>query len=188
MILDEVQTGVGRTGTLFAYEQYGIEPDVVTLAKGLGGGVPIGAMLVKEQAAALVAGDHGSTFGGNPLACTAALAVMQTLVDDDLIAHAAAMGARMTAGLQVLVDRGLAKAVRGRGLLLALELHGEAPPVVDRCRAAGLLVNAVQAAALRFAPPLVVQPAEIDSALVILERVLSSMVPVGGAAARSPAR
>jgi predicted acetylornithine/succinylornithine family transaminase len=181
LILDEVQTGIGRTGTLFAYEQCGIEPDVITLAKGLGGGVPIGALLVKERAAALVAGDHGSTFGGNPLACAAALAVLQTVIEDRLPEHAAAMGARLAKGLQALVDRGLARAVRGRGLLLALELKTEAASIVDRCREAGLLVNAVQSNALRFAPPLIVKPDEIDQALAILDRVLTSApVPAGG--------
>jgi predicted acetylornithine/succinylornithine family transaminase len=185
LMLDEVQTGMGRTGTLFAYEQYGVEPDVMTLAKGLGGGVPIGAMLVKEKAAALVPGDHGSTFGGNPLACAAALAVCQTVVEEGLPAHAAAMGRRFAAGLQGLVDRkpGPAKGVRGRGLLLGLELEGEvAPTIVDRCREAGLLVNAVRPTTLRFAPPLIVQPDEIDQALAILERVLD------GVAAAVPAQ
>jgi len=186
LILDEVQTGIGRTGTMFAYEQYGIEPDVLTLAKGLGGGVPIGAMLVKEKVAALGPGDHGSTFGGNPLACAAALAVVQTVVEERLAENAVAMGARLARGLQALVDKGMAKAVRGRGLLLALELNGEAGPVVDRCREAGLLVNAVQPNALRFAPPLIVQAAEIDQALAILDRVLTSTpVPASGA---TPAR
>ncbi len=186
LILDEVQTGIGRTGTLFAYEQYGIEPDVLTLAKGLGGGVPIGALLVKEKVAVLGPGDHGSTFGGNPLACAAALAVLQAVWDERLPEHAAAMGARLANGLKALADRGLARAVRGRGLLLAVELNGEAGPVVDRCREAGLLVNAVQPTVLRLAPPLIVTPAEIDQALAILDRVLSAAaVPAGGAA---PAR
>ena len=176
LMLDEVQTGMGRTGSLFAYEQYGIEPDVMTLAKGLGGGFPIGAMLVKEKAAALVPGDHGSTFGGNPLACVAALAVCQTVVEERLPEHAAAMGARFAAGLQELVTRkhGPAKGVRGRGLLLGLELDGEvAPAIVDRCREAGLLVNAVRPTTLRFAPPLIVQPEEIDQALATLDKVLA---------------
>jgi predicted acetylornithine/succinylornithine family transaminase len=181
MILDEVQTGIARTGTLFAYEQYGIEPDVIALAKGLGGGVPIGALLAKEAAAVLVPGDHGSTFGGNPLACAAALAVVTTVEEERLWENAAAMGGRMRAGLQVLVDKGAAKAVRGRGLLLALELNSDATPVVDACREAGLLVNAVQANALRLAPPLIVNAEEIDQALSILGTVLESVkVPVGG--------
>ena len=174
LILDEVQTGMGRTGTLFAYEQYGIEPDVLTLAKALGGGVPIGVMLVKERASAFVPGDHGSTFGGNPLACAAALAVAETIVTDRLPQHAAAKGARLAAGLHALIAKGAATATRGRGLLQALELDREAAPVVDACREAGLLINAVQSNALRFAPPLIVTPDEIDQALAILDRVLAA--------------
>jgi predicted acetylornithine/succinylornithine family transaminase len=180
LILDEVQTGVGRTGTLFAYEQYGIIPDVLTLAKSLGGGFPIGAVLAREGACAFAPGDHGSTFGGNPLACAAALAVITTVVEERLPEHAAAMGARLVRGLDALVAKGAARAVRGRGLLLALELGGEAAPVVDRCREGGLLVNAVQPSALRLAPPLVVQPGEIDQALEILEGVLTSSQVAAG--------
>ncbi|MDR7419424.1 MAG: acetylornithine transaminase [Armatimonadota bacterium] len=181
LIFDEIQTGIGRTGRLFAYEHYGIEPDVITLAKGLGGGVPIGAVLVKEKAAVLGPGEHGSTFGGNPLACAAALAVVRTVVEERLPEHAAAMGERLRAGLQPLVTRGRLKSVRGLGLLLGVELPGDAAPVVERCRAAGLLVNAVQPTTLRLAPPLVVRPDEIDQAVAILDRVLSSMpVPAAG--------
>ena len=174
LMLDEVQTGIARTGTLFAYEQYGIVPDVLTLAKGLGGGFPIGAMLARESAAAFSPGDHGSTFGGNPLACAAALVVLEVIAGERLAERAAAMGAVLAAGLQALVDGGMAKAVRGRGLLLALELKGEAAPVVDACRQAGLLVNAVAPTALRFAPPLVVRQSEIEQALEILGRVLEA--------------
>jgi predicted acetylornithine/succinylornithine family transaminase len=184
LIFDEVQTGIGRTGRLFAYEHYGVEPDVIALAKGLGGGVPIGALLVKERAAVLEPGDHGSTFGGNPLACAAALAVITVVVEERLPEHAAAMGERLRAGLERLVARGLAKAVRGTGLLVGFELHGQAAPVVDRCREAGLLVNAVQPTALRLAPPLVVQPAEIDQAVAILEGVLAvAPAPAAGTSA-----
>jgi acetylornithine/N-succinyldiaminopimelate aminotransferase len=183
LIFDEVQTGIGRTGRLFAYEHYGVRPDVLTLAKGLGGGVPIGALLATEKAAALTPGDHGSTFGGNPLACAAALAVLATVIEQRLPEHAAAMGERLADGLQRLAAAGRAKAARGLGLLVALELHGEAAPVVDRCREAGLLVNTVGGNAIRLAPPLVVQPAEIDQALAILERVLPS-VEVPAAQAR----
>jgi predicted acetylornithine/succinylornithine family transaminase len=172
MILDEIQTGMGRTGRLFAYEHYGIEPDVMTLAKGLGGGVPIGALLTKESVAALVPGDHGTTFGGNPLACAAGLAVARAMDEDRLPEHAASMGAHFKQGLQALVSKRLATAVRGMGLLLALELTVDAAPVVDACRDQGLLINAVQQRALRFAPPLIVSAGEIDQALSILERVL----------------
>jgi acetylornithine/succinyldiaminopimelate/putrescine aminotransferase len=186
LILDEVQTGIGRTGRLFAYEHYGIEPDVIALAKGLGGGFPIGALLVKEKAAALVAGDHGTTFGGNPLACAAALAVMKTMIGERLPEHAAAMGERLRTALQGLVARGLVKEVRGLGLLVGVELGREAAPVVERCREAGLLVNAVQPTTLRMAPPLIVRADDIDRAVGILDRVLSSMPlsSAGGAHAR----
>jgi len=187
LVLDEIQTGMGRTGTLFAYEQYGIEPDVLTLAKGLGGGFPIGVMLAKEKASAFGPGDHGTTFGGNPLACAAALAVASTIVDDRLPEHAAAMGAHLAQGLQGLVGRGAALSVRGRGLLLALELGREAAPVVDACRQAGLLVNAVGPTVLRLAPPLVVAPEEVDQAVSILARVLTT-APVQTAVGGTPAR
>lgn len=183
LMLDEVQTGIARTGTLFAYEQYGIVPDVLTLAKGLGGGFPIGAMLAREPAALFTPGDHGSTFGGNPLACAAALAVLEVVERDRLAERAAAMGAVLAAGLQALVTGGLAKAVRGRGLLLALELNGEAAPVVDACRLGGLLVNAVASTALRFAPPLVVHEPEIEQALRILGSALEASRPPSATAA-----
>lgn len=179
--LDEVQTGIGRTGTLFAYEQYGIEPDILTLAKGLGGGVPIGAMLVKEAASVFSPGDHGSTFGGNPLACAAGAAVLEAIAEEGILGNVARMGDRLAEGLRSMVDSGAAKGVRGRGLLLALDLDRESAPVVDRCREEGLLVNAVTPTALRFAPPLVVQPSEVDEALEILRRVLASMPVAGGA-------
>jgi acetylornithine/N-succinyldiaminopimelate aminotransferase len=181
LIFDEVQTGIGRTGRLFAHEHHGIEPDIITLAKGLGGGVPIGAVLAKERVVSLAPGEHGSTFGGNPLACSAALAVLRTVVEDGLVDHAARMGARLTAGLRALIDKGLVDEVRGQGLLIGAILPIEAGPVVDRCREAGLLVNAVQPKALRLAPPLVVGPHEIDQAVEILERVLSSLPVSTGA-------
>ncbi len=180
LVLDEVQTGMGRTGTLFAYERYGVEPDVLTLAKGLGGGVPIGAMLVKEAASVFSPGDHGSTFGGNPLACAAGAAVMEAIAEEGILENVTAMGSRLMEGLQSVVASGAAKAVRGVGLLVALELHGDSAPVVDRCREEGLLVNAVTPSTLRFAPPLVVAPPEIDRALEIVAGVLASArSPVG---------
>ncbi|MDR7521082.1 MAG: acetylornithine transaminase [Armatimonadota bacterium] len=188
LMFDEVQTGIGRTGTLFAYQHEGVVPDVLTLAKGLGGGFPIGALLAREPASVFAPGDHGSTFGGNPLACRAALTVLSTVIEERLPERAAAMGARLASGLWGLVDRGLAAAVRGRGLLVGLDLHGEAAPVVDRCRAEGLLVNAVQSTTLRLAPPLIVGPDEIDQAVAILERVLSAVHTAAGTGipARSP--
>jgi acetylornithine aminotransferase len=170
--VDEVQTGVGRTGTFFAYEQLGIEPDLVTLAKGLGNGLPIGALLARNGAAdAIGPGDHGATFGGNPVACAAACVVVES-IDDDLLAHVVATGDRLTAGLVALPG---VQEVRGRGLMLAAALARDAPAVVDACRERGLLVLTAGAgpSVLRLLPPLVVEDAEIDEALGILEAVLA---------------
>jgi predicted acetylornithine/succinylornithine family transaminase len=187
LVLDEIQTGVGRTGRWFAYEHFGIVPDVITLAKGLGGGVPIGALLATEAASAFVPGDHGSTFGGNPLACAAALAVVETIEREDLVRHAAEVGAYFLAALKTLAGRHpVITDVRGLGLMIALDLSIEAGPVVDACRDGGLLINAVQPQTLRIAPPLIVSTAEVDEALQILDRALSA-APFAPAAGRSQA-
>jgi acetylornithine aminotransferase len=169
LCLDEVQTGVGRTGTFFAFEQLGVSPDLVTLAKGLANGLPIGCLLVADHAAgAFVPGDHGSTFGGNPVACAAAIAVCET-VDDELLAQVRANGERLRAGLAGLprvVD------VRGRGLLVGAELDGPAQPVVDAALAAGLVCLTSGANVLRLAPPLVVDASHVDRALAVLREVM----------------
>ena len=170
LCVDEVQAGLGRTGTFFAYEQLGIEPDLVTLAKGLGNGLPIGALLVREGVAdAIGPGDHGSTFGGNPVASAAACAVVEA-IDDALLGNVAARGAQLAAGLEQLTG---VREVRGRGLLLAGLLDGEASPVVEECRARGLLVLTAGPDVLRLLPPLVVAEAEVDEALGVLREVLS---------------
>jgi acetylornithine/N-succinyldiaminopimelate aminotransferase len=170
LVVDEVQTGLGRTGTFFAYEQLGLRPDLVTLAKGLANGLPIGALLVRDGVAeAIGPGDHGSTFGGNPVACAAACAVVAA-VDDALLADVAARGARLAAGLRRLPG---VREVRGRGLLLAAVLDGDATAVVDACRDAGLLVLTAGADVLRLLPPLVVTEDEVDEALEILASVLA---------------
>ncbi|MBN1855643.1 MAG: aspartate aminotransferase family protein [Dehalococcoidia bacterium] len=176
LILDEIQTGVARTGTLFAYEQYGVEPDIMALAKGLASGVPIGAVLAKESASAFSPGDHGGTFGGNPLACAAGYAVMKYVVENDLAAHVKQAGAHFLKQLdEVVADFPLAKETRGRGLLIALELHEDiAPDVVLRCLQHGLLINGVKPNTLRFMPPLITSNDEIDEAIDILRTVLSS--------------
>lgn len=176
LVLDEVQTGVGRTGRLFAYEHFGIVPDVLALAKGLGGGVPIGAMLARGDAAATFSpGDHGSTFGGNPLACAAALAVVTTIEADGLIERAAVVGDYLFRHLRTLERRHPAIVdVRGLGLMAAIELSVQAAPVVDACREHGLLVNAVKPNTLRLVPPLIITPADVDEAVEILDAVLTS--------------
>jgi len=170
--VDEVQTGLGRTGTFFAFEQLGLEPDLVTLAKGLGNGLPIGALLVRGEAAeAIGAGDHGATFGGNPVACAAACAVVRA-VGPTLLENVVARGDQLRAGLSALpavVD------VRGRGLMVAAVLDREVGPVVEACRDEGLLVLTAgpPPGVLRLLPPLVVSEAEVDRALAILAGVLA---------------
>ncbi|MCS7295293.1 MAG: aminotransferase class III-fold pyridoxal phosphate-dependent enzyme, partial [Dehalococcoidia bacterium] len=176
LILDEIQTGMGRTGTFFAFEQEGIRPDIVCLAKGLAGGVPIGAVLAREMVAAhLVPGDHGTTFGGNPLACAAGVATVRTIIDEGLPARAAEAGRRLMARLRELEDRfPVVTEVRGRGLMAAVQLARDvASDVTNRCRERGLLVNPVRPNAIRLLPPLIVTDEEIDRACDILASVLS---------------
>ena len=175
LILDEIQTGVGRTGTLFAYEQFGIEPDVMTLAKGLGSGVPIGAFLAKERASVFAAGEHGSTFGGNPLVCAASFATLKFIIDNDVPGKARRVGQYFVSGLEKLKGKfGFIVEVRGRGLLLALGFTDDiAEEVVLACLEKGLLVNGVKPDALRFMPPLTTTESEVDEALDILEGVFS---------------
>ncbi len=161
LILDEVQTGLGRTGRWFAYQHHGITPDVMTLAKGLGGGVPIGACLAAPRADVFEPGDHGSTFGGNPLACAAALAVLSVIERDGLVGHAAEMGELLH---EALLDLG-AKDVRGIGLMQAFEFgEPRAKAFQQTCLDAGLIVNAVDDHSVRLVPPLIIGNAEIDRA------------------------
>jgi acetylornithine/N-succinyldiaminopimelate aminotransferase len=164
LIFDEVQTGMGRTGTLFAYEQLGIEPDIMTLAKGLGGGVPIGACLAKESVAAVFTpGTHASTFGGNPLACAAALTVCRVLLEGRVLEQARRMGEYLAKGLADCKDRHrVVRDVRGLGLLQGMEVDIDAKAVVGDCLARGVLVNATSDRVLRFVPPLVITQREID--------------------------
>ena len=177
LMFDEVQTGVGRLGTLFGYQTFGVEPDVMSLAKGLGGGVPIGAFLVKDAADALTFGDHGSTFGGNPLACAAARAVMETALAEDIPGRALAAGERLRSRLQAAADRQDAIVdVRGMGLLDAVEFRDEiAGDVLAACLERGLLVNRVRPNALRLMPPLVVTDDEIDRGAAIVEDAVAAV-------------
>jgi acetylornithine/N-succinyldiaminopimelate aminotransferase len=177
LILDEVQTGIGRTGKMFAYQHAGVRPDVATIAKGVAGGVPAGVVLASEAAAAhFVPGDHGSTFGGNALASAAIVAVLDAIEREGLLENAAATGARLVAGLEKLRGKHpLLLEVRGAGLLVGADLSIEAAPVVEACLARGLLVNSVRPKTLRFAPPLVVSEAEVDRALEILDEALAAL-------------
>jgi acetylornithine/N-succinyldiaminopimelate aminotransferase len=170
LAFDEIQTGVGRTGTFFAFEQVGVRPQLVTLAKGLANGLPIGCLLVADDAAgAFAPGDHGSTFGGNPVVCAAALAVVAT-VDDLLLEQVRANGARLLDGLKTLP--GVVEA-RGAGLLVGAELVRPAQPVVDAALDAGLVCLTSGANVLRLAPPLVVDATDIDHALATLTEVMN---------------
>ncbi len=169
LCLDEVQTGVGRTGTFFAFEQLAVRPDLVILAKGLANGLPIGALLVADEVAgAFAPGDHGSTFGGNPVSCAAASAVLAA-IDEELLGDVRTHGAALTDSLAVL-PRVLS--VRGRGLLLGIEIDGAAAEVVDAAREQGLLVLTAGENVVRLAPPLTVAADEVEEALAILERIL----------------
>ena len=177
LILDEVQSGMGRTGTLWAYEQYGIEPDVMTLAKGLAGGLPIGACLAKEHASVFVPGDHGSTFAGNPLVCAAGHAVLKEILDKDLAGNAQRMGARIKAGLQELAKEKDAEIteVRAVGLWAGVEFAREkATDVLNRARENGLLINKTSNTAVRIAPPLNVTEADVDEFLDIFGRSVTT--------------
>jgi acetylornithine/N-succinyldiaminopimelate aminotransferase len=175
-VLDEIQSGVGRTGAWFAHQAEGVTPDVLTLAKGLGGGLPIGACIgFGEAGSALVAGDHGSTFGGNPIACAAALAVIDTIESDDLLKNVKAVGEILATGIAA-VDHPLLKGVRGSGLWLAAVLTEEkAPQVNTAARQAGFLVNAVQPDAVRLAPPLILTPAEATGFIAALPAILTKV-------------
>ncbi len=174
LVFDEVQCGAGRTGTFLASQADGVTPDIVTLAKGLAGGVPIGATLMTDAVArAMPRGGHGSTFGGNPLACAAALAVLDEICDRDLLANAAAMGERLMAGLRNLASPRV-REVRGRGLMVGMELKQRARPVVAGLRERGLLTVAAGATVLRFLPPLVVLPSEIDRAVALVAEELGA--------------
>jgi predicted acetylornithine/succinylornithine family transaminase len=169
LILDEVQTGLGRTGRWFAHQHAGITPDVMTLAKGLGGGVPIGACLANPRADVFEPGDHGSTFGGNPLACAVASTVLAVIERDGLVGHAAEIGDALGASLQ---DLG-AKQVRGLGLMQAFEFEEpRAKPFQNACLDAGLVVNAVDDHSVRLVPPLIITPAEIERAHDVMKKAL----------------
>ncbi len=175
LIFDEVQSGMGRTGKLFAYQHSGMEPDVMTLAKALGGGLPLGAMLAKEKVArSFVPGAHASTFGGNPLACKVGSAVLKTLIQGGALKNCVKMGRLLQDGLQALQDRfRFIRDIRGQGLLLGMELEQDGGKIVEECLKAGLLINCTAHKVLRFIPPLVVGKKEIEQGLSILEKVLA---------------
>lgn len=178
LILDEIQTGMGRTGKLFAHQWGGIEPDIFTVAKALGNGVPIGAMLSKEEVGRyFTPGSHGSTFGGNALATAAALATLEVILQPATLAHALAAGQHLMERLKAMVARpgvrDKVKETRGLGLMIGMELAEEGGQVVSECLERGLIINCTANRVLRFLPPLTISLDEIDEGLGILEEVLS---------------
>jgi acetylornithine/N-succinyldiaminopimelate aminotransferase len=174
MILDEVQTGIGRTGKWFAYQHYDIEPDIITMAKALGGGVAIGAMMAKEEIAkSLVPGKHASTFGGNCLACAAGIAVIEAIENDNLLANAQKIGKYTAEKLMQLREKhSIITGVRGIGLMLGVALAGPGKEIVDKCLAKGLRINCTCDTVLRFMPPMIVTESLIDKAVEIIDSVL----------------
>lgn len=177
LILDEIQTGLGRTGKMFAYEHYGIEPDVMTLAKGIGGGFPLSALLVKEKYDVFEAGDQGGTYSGQPLAMVAGLAVVNEIVEKKLYLNAEVQGMYLKSSLNGIRDQFGLKDIRGKGLLVAFDLPCEkGQQVVDKCLANGLIVNSPKSAAIRLMPPLIVTREDIDSMMLILKKSLAEVL------------
>ena len=177
LIIDEVQTGVGRTGKLFCYQHYGITPDIMTLAKAFGGGLPVGIMVVKKEISDLLGpGMHASTFGGSPLVCKAALAVLMTIQKNKLLANAQKMGEYLFLKLEQLRGKfKLIKEIRGLGLMLGVELNIEGKAIVEKCIEKGLLINCTHDRVLRLMPALNTTKKEIDKAIAILNSVLEGL-------------
>ena len=175
LIFDEIQTGIGRTGTFFAYEQFGVTPDIVTVAKGLAGGVPIGAFITSgDVAKVFTAGTHGSTFGGNPLACRAAEVVLDTVAKPEFLANVLDMGDYMKNRLLEIQAKypELVKEVRGKGLMLGMELTKEGREIVNECLQKGVIINCTAGNVLRFVPPLIITKGDIDTVIAMLLEVL----------------
>ena len=171
-IVDEVQTGFGRCGTLFAHELFGVKPDIMTMAKGIGGGVPMGGILATEKVAgAFVPGDHGTTFGGGPLVCAAANAVLDEIVNENILDNVNEVGDYFIAELKKL-DKDVIKEVRGKGLMVGVELTEPGAEYVDKLREAGFLINCTAGNVLRFVPPLIITKADIDEFVKALDELL----------------
>ncbi|MCL4247281.1 MAG: acetylornithine/succinylornithine family transaminase [Anaerolineae bacterium] len=172
LIVDEVQTGFGRTGYLFAHEHDGILPDLLTVAKSMGGGIPMGACLIGERVGALTPASHGSTFGGNPLACAGGLAVLETLENSDLIARARDLGAQLLAHFRARLPEHAVREVRGRGLMIGIELRGKVAPVLRELQARGVIALPAGSTVLRLLPPLIIEEDDLWRAAAIVEEVL----------------
>jgi predicted acetylornithine/succinylornithine family transaminase len=174
MILDEIQVGMGRTGTLFAYEHYKVKPDIVTLAKAVGNGFPIGVMMATDRvASAFQPGSHASTFGGNPLAMAAALATLETIMKDGILENVGKVGSYFIKRLHELKNRSsIVKEIRGRGLIIGMEISIEGSQIVNACMDRGLLINCTGGNVLRFVPPLTITEKDVNAAVAILGEVL----------------
>lgn len=178
LILDEIQAGIGRSGKFFAYDKYGIKPDIVTLAKGLAGGVPIGAFIVTDEVSkAFHAGDHGTTFGGNPLACAAANVVLDTVPKAEFLANVEEVGSYFKGKLLKLQEKypALISEVRGEGLILGAELTRPGRDIVNECLAKGAIINCTSGNVLRFIPPLIITKEQVDQVMEILDETLSAL-------------
>ena len=185
LIFDEIQTGIGRTGTFYAYEQYGVTPDIVTLAKGLAGGVPIGAFIVTEKVAQVFhPGDHGSTFGGNPLACAAANVVLGTVAQEAFLSHVREVGAYFKQELTALKEKysNHVRYVRGMGLMLCMEMHSAdaAAEIVRMALARGVIMNCTAGSVLRFVPPLIFTKRDADEVVRVLDACILDICHQGG--------
>ncbi|WP_094607392.1 Acetylornithine aminotransferase [Sporomusa silvacetica DSM 10669] len=178
LILDEIQTGMGRTGKMFAYELFGVKPDIVTLAKGLAGGVPIGAFITTNKvAAAFTAGDHGSTFGGNPLACAAANAVLRVMDEEKLLENAQIIGDYLVDKLNALKSKypALITEVRGKGLIVGAKLTLPGRDIVNNCLSQGAIINCTAGDILRFVPPLIITKDHVDEMIAVLDKTLAAV-------------
>jgi acetylornithine/N-succinyldiaminopimelate aminotransferase len=177
LIFDEIQCGLGRTGTIFAFQTFGVTPDIVAIAKPIAAGIPLGAFVVKEEfASAISAGQHGTTFGGGPLACRVALEYFAIVEEEKLLDNVASVGTYLQQQLQALVDRySVAREVRGRGLIQGLQLDVPARPLVEQALAEGVLFNSTQDTVLRFLPPFLLQAKHVDKGIRVLKKLLRNL-------------
>ena len=178
LIFDEIQCGLGRTGKMFAYQHYGVEPDILTIAKSLGGGIPIGALIAKEKvASSFKPGDHGTTFGGNPVACAAAIAYLKVLQEENLITKCKEKGEYFKKKLEELKEKypKFIKETRIIGLMVGLEIEKDGPEVVKKCLEKGVLINCTAGNVLRFLPPLIVKEEEIDYLIEVLDKIFKKL-------------
>jgi acetylornithine/N-succinyldiaminopimelate aminotransferase len=177
LIMDEIQTGFGRTGEMFASTLFGVQPDITTVAKAMGGGYPIGAILANERiASAFEPGDHGSTFGGNPLGCAAAKASIEVILDENLVHQAQVLGEYFKKSLEQMTSKyDIVKEVRGKGLMIGIELTKSCGDVVNEAREQGVLINCTADKVIRLVPPLIITKEQLDAVLKVLDAALAKI-------------